>query len=451
MGLGFKTRRPLQLVCTGLVFTILLLIISGCSNEDEEVALADYGTYGRALALEIAEDYPYRGPYSEAAAEVADLIYNEFSGLGYEPQRQSFSASEEGEFEGQESENIIVKIPGRGFYQLSEEEILKPEPQTLAMLDKDEVKPIFRRQVIIGAHYDTPISSSQSEEYPDYDGISDNASGIAALLTLAKEIQGETFGYDVILVAFGAGNDDFRGARSFASEMSEDEINSTDCVYILQNIYAGDKLYAHAGRNSLEEGHLYERRRKLYETTDVVLEYNLPYENDMDLVFNQMLSTIEYPSESGIRVQYREFTTHNSDYVPFDDMDIPIVYIESGNYDTESPSEVRDTLRNGYEETDGWIAGTNIDNQEFLSEAIGLTLLQERINNTAFILKGCLEKGAYDGIALSPDQMEDEEEVTNTSVINDLTDQNETDQSEDSAGGEETTGTVEEAEEAPAE
>ena len=33
--------------------------------------------------------------------------------------------------------------------------------------------------------------------------------------------------------------------------------------------------------------------------------------------------------------------------------------------------------------------GTNIDNQEFLSEAIGLTLLQERINNTAFILKGC--------------------------------------------------------------
>ena len=86
-----------------------------------------------------------------------------------------------------------------------------------------------------------------------------------------------------------------------------------------------------------------------------------------------------------------------------------------------------------------------------MSEAIGLTLLQERINNTAFILKGCLEKGAYDGIALSPDQMEDEEEVTNTSVINDLTDQNETDQSEDSAGGEETTGTVEEAEEAPAE
>ncbi|HHX37370.1 MAG TPA: M28 family peptidase [Clostridiaceae bacterium] len=288
MGFSRKIRRPLWQKSMSILLVLILICASGCNNKDEEVALADYGDYGRAWAIEMVSAHPYRGPYSEAAADVADLIFNEFSELGYDPVRVSFSADDDSDYAGMYSENIVVRIPGNGFYLLDEEEILRPEPQTLAILNKEEDKPIVNRQVVIGAHYDTPIDISQAEAYPDFNGISDNASGIGALLTLAKEIQGESFGYDVVLVAFGAGHDDFRGARAFANEMTTEEINATDCVYVLENIYAGDKLYAHSGRNSLEEGHRYNRRRKLYETTDVVLEYNLPQENDMDLVFNQM-------------------------------------------------------------------------------------------------------------------------------------------------------------------
>ena len=86
----------------------------------------------------------------------------------------------------------------------------------------------------------------------------------------------------------------------------------------------------------MEEGHKYERRRKLYETTDVVLEADLPTQNHMDLLFNEGIEFVEYPPETGYQVVYREFTLRDADYVPFDSMNIPIVYIESYNYLTRS-------------------------------------------------------------------------------------------------------------------
>ena len=138
-----------------------------------------------------------------------------------------------------------MTVPGSGFYL---------EETEAGVADTERVRKVVKRQVIIGARYDVPISSEQQDEFPNYNGISDNASGVAALLTLAKEMRSQRFGYDVVLIAFGAGNDDQAGATHYAAQMTGEDSGSTDAVYVLGPIFAGDKLYAHAGRNSLKEG-----------------------------------------------------------------------------------------------------------------------------------------------------------------------------------------------------
>lgn len=390
-------HRSLRAVCC-LLTVVILAGAAGCGRKEAVRKLADYGSYGSDIALDIARQFPFRPPYSKAESETADLIERAFLDLGYQPERISFSADERSADAGGTSANIVVRIPGSGFY-LDPETEPGDDDKKLSDLFKEQVKrgDMVKRQVIIGARYDTALGESDRESNPDFQGLSDSASSVGALLTLARAIQGHTFGYDVVLVAFGASHDRFRGAVEYASAMTAEMSGSTDAVYIIGPVYAGDKLYAHAGRNALEEGHKYERRRKLYETTDVVLEADLPTLNHMDLLFNEGIEFVEYPPETGYQVVYREFTLRDADYVPFDSMNIPIVYIESYNYDFKNPDDCRESARSGYEATGGQISGTGFDNIDALSDAIGLDLLEQRINNTAFILKGSIEKGIHNG------------------------------------------------------
>lgn len=390
-------HRMLRAVCC-LLTPVILASAAGCGRKETVQKLADYGSYGSGIALDIARQFPFRAPYSQAESRTADLIERAFSELGYQPERVNFSAGDQSPYAGGTSANIIVRIPGSGFYLDPETEPDRAD-KGISDLFKEQTEKgdTVKRQVIIGARYDTALGESDREANPDFQGLSDSASSVGALLTLARAIQGHTFGYDVVLVAFGASHDGFRGAVEYASAMTAEQSGATDAVYIIGPIYAGDKLYAHAGRNALEDGHKYERRRKLYETTDVVLEADLPTLNHVDLLFNEGVEFVEYPPETGYQVVYREFTLRDADYVPFDSMNIPIVYIEAYNYDFKKPEACRESARSGYEATEGQISGTMFDNIDALSNAIGLDLLEQRINNTAFILKGSIEKGIYNG------------------------------------------------------
>ena len=104
-----------------------------------------------------------------------------------------------------EGSTFIVRIPGAGFMQRD------------SFGQYTEV----HKTVVIGAHYDSPISYSDRDTFPDYDGIQNNACGIGSLMTIAKQMVGKTYGYDVILVAFGASSSNYLGARSFLSSMKE--------------------------------------------------------------------------------------------------------------------------------------------------------------------------------------------------------------------------------------
>ena len=129
--------------------------------------------------------------------------------MGYTVEEQTFpSADNTGT-----STNYIVRIPGEGMMFLDEGQY------------KEE-----HRQVIVGAHYDTLYGEEDAAAVPDFDGIQDNASGIGCLLTVAKQLKTVSAGYDVILVAFGAGDASYAGAAAFAAQMTPDEISSTDAM-----------------------------------------------------------------------------------------------------------------------------------------------------------------------------------------------------------------------------
>ena len=251
--------RHLRLVALCVALSLLLPLAAGCSgSETVQSKPANYGSYGAEFAKKIASANPARSPGSEGEKKTGDLIIAEFKSLGFEPVVTEFTfQSTDGQT--RTSRNISVRIPGTGF----EKE------------NTDGSKQSLTRQIIVGAHYDAIATAEQIAQakaaanattqagsttgkstnciptWADFNGITDNAASIGALMTVAREMKAKRTGYDVILVAFGAGKSQQAGARHFASKMSAETVAATDAMYNMEGIYAGDKLYAHSGRNSI--------------------------------------------------------------------------------------------------------------------------------------------------------------------------------------------------------
>jgi len=373
-------------LCIALVFPFFL---TGCSTvtEKEEV-IADYGEYGSDIARTLSKDYPYRKAYTPEEKAAGEYVKSEFEKLGYEVEAQSFSSADQ----TGSSTNYIVTIPGDG----------------LVFQNASGAYITQRRQVIVGAHYDTFFGVSDAAAVPDFDGIQDNASGIGCLLTLAKELKSNHMGYDVILIAFGAGDAAFAGAGAYAAMMTEDKVSSTDAMYCIESIYAGDKLYASSGWNSLVAGQKYEMRRKLYEVYDVVYENSLSSQKGVDLLYNESGLVIDVNAD-GVGDVFREVTLTLSDYVPFDQKGIPVVFFESYDYNFASVAEMKETKNLNLQANGGLIRTTNSDSLKILEAALIDTTSEEeeqtedqlvrRINSTAFIIYKAIEKGANNSIS----------------------------------------------------
>ena len=434
-----RSTRKLTALMLALLFALFL---PACQSEEPETPqYADYGTFGSKFALRLARTYPYRSPGSAQEKAAGDLIVTALEDMGYTPVVTRFSYSGlDGTY--RTSRNISITIPGTGFVRSR----------------ADGSQETFRRQVIVGAHYDTFVSLQDVEAYRqttepaatptpvptrapddsgettattttaasvpeptllDYDGIHDNASGIGALLILAREIRQVTPGYDVVLVAFGAGEDGQAGARKFAASMGKDKIALTDAMYCMDSIYAGDKIYAHAGRSSLRTYNRksYEMRRKLYEVTDVFYEHELYTNNNYMLYTNQASIDLELEGIS-TPVMYREWTLNDSDYLPFDELGIQIVFFESYDYDGKELDDFKESKNPAFSETGGAIRHTPFDTTVYLnyitnravtarvslsSNAAKQTVdqLTKRVNNTAFVILEAILKGVHDAQSVS--------------------------------------------------
>ena len=74
------------------------------------------------------------------------------------------------------------------------------------------------RVVVLGGHYDT---------VPNVLGANDNGSGIATLLTMAREIADREYPFTVRFIAFGAEELGLRGSQHYVDQLSDEEIKST--------------------------------------------------------------------------------------------------------------------------------------------------------------------------------------------------------------------------------
>ena len=74
------------------------------------------------------------------------------------------------------------------------------------------------RVVVLGGHYDT---------VPNVPGANDNGSGIATLLTIAREIADREYPFTVRFIAFGAEELGLYGSNYYVDQLSDEEIDST--------------------------------------------------------------------------------------------------------------------------------------------------------------------------------------------------------------------------------
>ena len=373
-----KTRKRIMRIAS-MILCLMLIIGSSCGKKEEKVKPADYGTYGADFALELATKFPYRSAFSSGEQGAGILIKNELEGMGYQVEVQSFTSSD-----GKESCNYVVRIPGEGFMQRD------------SFGEYSEV----HKTVVIGAHYDSPVSYAERGTYPKYNGIQNNACGIGALMTIAKEMYGKTYAYDVVLVAFGASSANFLGAGIFVNQLKEEEAKKIEVMYCIESIYAGDKLYAHAGWSSLQEGKKHTYRRKLYEAYDVAYENSLLSETGTDLNYNMSLLSFDINGDH-VDDMYREVTQVRSDYTVFDSMAIPIVFFESSDYNFSKLSDMKETKNLELQDYGGAIRGTPLDSSVILSESLDETRLQTRVNVVAFIAVKAVEKGSKNCVPIS--------------------------------------------------
>lgn len=115
--------------------------------------------------------------HAEALAAAAAYIHNTLKDLGYQVHIQSF------ESEGQMVQNIEVELPGT------------TAPQEIA---------------VVGAHYDSIDGGP---------GANDNASGVAALLEIARLLAGKTHARTLRLVAFVNEEQPFSGTEQMGSRV----------------------------------------------------------------------------------------------------------------------------------------------------------------------------------------------------------------------------------------
>ena len=370
-------RRLLRTLALVLALVTFIIPIASCSGDEDEVALqADYGSYGAEIAREFASLYPYRCAYTAEEAAAGEYIRSQFEDLGYDVSKQDFT-----NLYGGTSANYIVNISGKGFFSIDE----YGNPQEV------------RRTIVIGAHYDDSFSAGQVDASYGYDGISDNASGIGVLLTIASQIRNyEDLSFDVILVAFGAGNDNYAGARAFVNSLTDEVAGSIDCMYCIDSIYGGDKVYASAGYNSLLMSQKYQMRRKLYQAYDVVYDSLLYTQYGFSLYYNES-GVITDLNGDGFDDIYREVSANKSDYVPFDELNIPIVYFDSADYFFDNMEDMKDSKNLNLQEFGGMVRSTPLDSSATL-DSFKVNedgdLLQIRINCVAYVILESMMKGS---------------------------------------------------------
>ncbi|MDG0795484.1 autotransporter domain-containing protein [Pectobacterium punjabense] len=289
----------------------------------------DYGDYARETVDTLINDYP--GRYRDTAnfAGAADWMTQRMA-PGYSTVRQDFSWTAGGATRS--SQNVLASNVG-----LSSE------------------------YIITGAHFDTFFGR------PTLQGLDDNASGAAILTEVARNFSGIQTEKTLVFAAFGAEEEGLRGSRAMVNDlMAQGTAGDLKAMINMDSMITGDKLYAHAGDNSVANPALASLREQTLRIAN---------ELGIDLFTNPGLNA-SYPAGTGCCSDGDSFNAA---------FDIPVLYMEATNWDIGD--------RDGYEQTTNpavpggatWHDPT-VDNEAFLTSVLGQERIDQRLRDVSRVV-----------------------------------------------------------------
>lgn len=192
--------------------TTLALIITSLVAAPSALAY-EYGQYADTTLDRLINDYPgrYRGT---ANFEGASDWMQARLGSGYALSRQPFTWVVAGA--SRSSQNVIATAAG-----------------------------VTGRSLVVGAHFDTFFGR------PTLQGLDDNGSGAAVLTEIARNLSGLDLEDGLTFLAFGAEEEGLRGSRAYVSSLDAEARASLTGMINIDSLITGDKMYAHAGDNSI--------------------------------------------------------------------------------------------------------------------------------------------------------------------------------------------------------
>lgn len=214
--------------------------------------------------------------------------------------------------------------------------------------------------IITGAHFDTYFGR------PTLQGVDDNGSGASVLTEVARNFSGIQTEKTLVFAAFGAEEEGLRGSRAMVQELIAQNATANLAGMInIDSMVTGDKLYAHAGENSVanpELGKLRDQMLRIGKELNIAITTNPGGDP-------------AYPAGTGCC----------SDGDSFDPLNIPVLYLEATNWDLGD--------LDGYTQTDNpaipggatWHNPTR-DNEEYLNSALGQERIGERLRDVSRLL-----------------------------------------------------------------
>ena len=208
------------------LFLLIALVLNGCGNArppaqplgtSAVATLAPLGTpavkYGQQVARPLIKDFTNMGarePGSAAETQAAQYITSVFSAIGYAPETRPFTADSGGK--SITSANVVAIKKG-----------------------------ISAQEIIVGAHYDSTGSGP---------GADDNASGVAAMLEVAKLVASASTPYTIRFIAFGAAEAGLLGSYAYLNQMDQSEFENIIAMIDLDSLVAGNTAYVLSDENS---------------------------------------------------------------------------------------------------------------------------------------------------------------------------------------------------------
>lgn len=287
------------------------------------------GSYARETLDKLIHDYPGRYRGTENFAGAANWMEQRM-GPGYTTVRHDFTWTSRGVTNA--SQNVLAYNTG---------------------LSSD--------YIITGAHFDTYFGR------PTLQGVDDNGSGASVLTEVARNFSGIQTEKTLVFAAFGAEEEGLRGSRALVADLiARDETANLKGMINIDSMVTGDKLYAHAGTNSIADPELAKLRDQML---------RIGKELNIDIVTNPG-GDPAYPAGTGCCSDGDSFN---------EKLDIPVLYLEATNWDLGD--------LDGYTQTDNpnipggatWHNPTR-DNEAFLNSALGQERIDQRLRDVSRLL-----------------------------------------------------------------